>query len=125
MDDGYEQLVGMVTLNHDRYKTYFTQFIALQFGLFIAMSTQFNDLLVFFCAVGLAVCVVWTLVQWKIQQDIKGTWDAIETYENGSSHLRAKLSSVKKRKPEASSTMLAVPALFGVVYAGIIVSKVC
>jgi len=125
MDDGYGQLVGMVTLNHDRYKTYFTQFIALQFGLFVAMSTQFRDLQVFLCAVGLALCVVWILVQWKVRQDIRGTWEAIRAYENVTSHLKAKLSSVKKGKIEASSTMLAVPCLFASVYAGIIVFKLC
>jgi len=125
MDDGYEQLVGTLTLNHDRYKTYFAQFIALHFGLFAAMGTQFYNLRIFLSLIGLVVCVVWIIVQWRIRQDIIGTWDAIRIYEKDAARLKVKLSEVKRGRIPASSAMLAIPPIFGLVYSGIIFTALC
>lgn len=130
MDAGYNYLVEtFIPLNHDRYKTYFSQFIALHFGLIAAMATMTEESIrmrVYFCVIGLLLSFVGFLVQWKVWSDIEKTWEKIRNYEAQEDFPnKLKLANPKRPKLRASVVMLVVPFFFGSVYLGVIASAVC
>ena len=118
MDEGYKYLIKTFTpLNHDRYKTYFTQFIVVHFGLFIAISKQFEKIKVSLCVIGIILSIAWFLVLLKISLDINKTWKAIKYFENSSDcQQKIRVTGIGISGIPASVIMLSIPVIFAAVY---------
>lgn len=73
IDTGYKYSVEvLLNLNHDRYKTYFTQFMVLQLGIFTAMNAdKLSKLIPLFADIGMALSFIWFIVLIKIALDVK------------------------------------------------------
>lgn len=121
--ENYERLVNvMIPLNHDRYKTYFVHFFAVNIAIFAGIANEFTDDIanakVFLAFVGVVINIIWYLVQRKVQLDIKNVWSLIEKYEKCSEFndcIRISNTPSPKGFP-SSELMLWVPAGFLVVY---------
>ena len=88
---GYSNLVNVqLPLNHDRYKTYFTQFLVVIVGLFIGLITK-NELnpgiKSIFYFLGMSLSFIWLLVLCKVTMDIKKCWFSMRLYESLSSQI--------------------------------------
>ena len=113
VDIGYKYSVEvLLNLNHDRYKTYFTQFMVLHLGIFTAMNAdKLSQLIPLFANIGMALSIIWFIVLLKIAFDIKKLWGLIKEYEQSTEQL-IKVHGSRSRFPGASWFMLMVPALF-------------
>lgn len=127
MDDGYKLLVEkLIPLDHDRYKSYFAQFVTLHFSLFVAISTQFKSQYRELSAIGIFLCVIWFILLLKIISDIKNKWAAVESYENNSACTQIiKLSKIKRMKLPGSVLLLFIPIGFLAAYIVILCHGVC
>jgi hypothetical protein len=128
-DYQYRQLVETVLeLNHDRFKTYFTQFLVLHFGIFIAiyqlgestdliLNSSKNGLQLLLCLIGISLAFVWYKVLLHIKRDIREAWTKIWRYEQ-SLGLRLRISESPDglRRRGAASMMLCVPLACGLAY---------
>ena len=117
IDTGYKYSVEvLLNLNHDRYKTYFTQFMVLHLGIFTAMNAdKLSKLIPLFADIGMALSFIWFIVLIKIALDIKKLWGLIKSYEE-SSDQSIKVHESRSRFPGASWLMLIVPLLFLIVH---------
>ncbi|MHB8483391.1 MAG: RipA family octameric membrane protein [Nitrospiria bacterium] len=118
IEERYKLLVGiLIPLNHERYKSYFTQFAVMHFGLFLAIK-QFKGLFRWLSVVGIILCVIWLLVLWGIRSDIKNKWKLVKQHENKDSFQNLKLYDEEQKSQvlQGSILMLFVPFLFIVVY---------
>ena len=88
---GYSNLVNVqLPLNHDRYKTYFTQFLVVIVGLFtglIASNELQIEIKLIFHLLGMSLSIIWLLVLCKVTVDIKKCWFSMRLYEAVSSQI--------------------------------------
>jgi hypothetical protein len=117
IDIGYKYSIEvLLNLNHDRYKTYFAQFMVLHLGIFTAMNAdKLSKLIPLFAVIGMALSVIWFIVLIKITLDIKKLWGLIEKYEK-SSEQSIKVHESSSRFLGSSWLMLIVPLLFFIVH---------
>lgn len=122
VDTGYKYSIEvLLNLNHDRYKTYFTQFMVLHLGIFTAMNADRLSLLFqFFAVVGILLSVIWFMVLRKVAADIKKLWRLIEDHEK-SLKQSIKVHESHDRLYSASRMMLLVPLLFFLVHMAILI----
>ena len=120
IDTGYKYSVEvLLNLNHDRYKTYFTQFMVLHLGIFTAMNAEkLSKLISLFAGIGMVLSFIWFLVLLKISADIRKLWDTIRRYEEASNHS-INLYESRVNCVGASLIMLLVPLLFLLVHISI------
>ena len=90
-------------LNHDRYKTYFTQFLIVIVGLFsglIAGKALLPETKLILYFLGMSLSIIWLLVLCKVTVDIKKCWYSMRLYEVLSSQIvqLTSLGSSKHRK---------------------------
>jgi uncharacterized membrane protein len=122
LDHGYKNLISVIlNLNHDRYKSYFNYFIVLHLGMITAIGTNFGEQIdhsrQFLCILGIVLSIVWLLVLYKIQRDIREAWRAIEQYESSEQYDGAiRISKTLWKGFSASKLMLAIPCSFLVAY---------
>jgi len=142
IDAGYRMSVEvLLNLNHDRYKSYFTQFIVLHFGIFtVYNSKNLEHLTCLLSAVGVILAIVWFFALCVIREDIKRLWELITDYEDDPTQsIKIKINesraskSILKRKTDAprgefaklmrfmqkqgsGKLMLSVPILFIIVH---------
>ena len=146
VDTGYKLAVKvLIPLNHDRYKSYFTQFIVLHFGLFTLMN---KDLLPnspievpFLCIVGIVVSYIWWLKLKKIRADIAELWRRIKNHEDErykdkkykniksaliikTNESRAEVDESGRKVFSSGRLMMWIPKLIGVVYFVIFVGSI-
>ena len=116
-DIGYKYSVEvLMNLNHDRYKTYFTQFMVLHLGIFTAMNVdKLISLLELFSTIGMTLSLIWLLVLVKISLDIAKLSDTVENYEL-STKQKIKVHETTSSFVPASRLMLLVPMLFFIVH---------
>jgi len=88
---GYSDLVNVqLPLNHDRYKTYFTQFLVVIVGLFTGLITSNKlqlEIKPIFHFLGMSLSIIWLLVLCKVTVDIKKCWFSVRLYEVVSSQI--------------------------------------
>ncbi len=118
MDDGYKLLIEtLIPLDHDRYKSYFAEFVTLHFSLFVAISTQFKSQYRELSAIGIVLCVIWFMLLLKITSDIKNRWEAVASYENNPACTQIiKLSKIKRMELPGSKLLLVIPIAFLAAY---------
>lgn len=116
-DIGYKYSVEvLMNLNHDRYKTYFTQFMVLHLGIFTAMNVdKLISLLELFSIIGMILSLIWLLVLVKISLDIAKLSNIIENYELSTNQI-IKVHETNSSFVPASWLMLFVPMLFFIVH---------
>ena len=132
VETGYKLAVKvLLPLNHDRYKSYFTQFIVLHFGLFSAMNMDFLSKnpakVLILSAVGIFFSRIWWLTLKKIYADITALWGLIQDYEEARyGHEKYKdilpaliiktHKSCDKDLTGSGKLMMRIPILIGLVY---------
>ena len=123
IDAGYKFSVEvLLNLNHDRYKTYFAQFIVLQLGVFTALNIdKLSKLIPLFSIVGIIIGLVWFLTLRKINADIHQLWYLIEKHEKTLSNQSIKINESRTPILPCGKLMLSVPILFIVVHVAILI----
>jgi hypothetical protein len=107
---------NQIPLNHDRYKTYFTQFIVVHLGIFTALAQEgFKEMTSIFCAAGIVLSFAWLLVLLKIKSDISETWKDLEKIEAALSE-EERITAIPRIDMPASRVMLFIPIIFFFVY---------
>ena len=126
-NDAYELAVTtLLPLDHDRYKSYFTQFTVLHLGLFTAISSdKLAYLTPLFSFVGVLISIVWLFVLIKINSDIKYFWEKIENFENKRENQSIKLSELRSKSYSSGKLMLSIPIIFGFVHIFIALALKC
>ncbi len=122
VDTGYKYSIEvLLNLNHDRYKTYFTQFMVLHLGIFTAMNADsLSSLIQFLAVVGILLSVIWFMVLRKVAADIKKLWRLIEDHEKPLKQS-IKVHKSQARLYSAYRMMLLVPILFSMVHIAILI----
>ncbi len=122
IDQGYKYSVEvLLNLNHDRYKTYFAQFIILQLGVFTAMSNdKLSSLLPLLTIIGIFIGIIWLLTLRKINADIRQLWNQIKAYEESLERQSVKVHESRARAYAAGKWMLSVPCVFIFVHAAVL-----
>ena len=99
----YDNLIKtMVPLNHDRYKTYFTQFLIINTGLVISILTEESlklgtRVVSILLIVGLFLSIAWLLVLIRVSVEIWNTWHTIRRFEKENNYT-LKVSSLERPK---------------------------
>ena len=84
--ENYKRLIEVIIpLNHDRYKSYFVHFFAVQVAILAGIANDFTkDMLgarITLVFVGIVMAIIWFFVQRKISHDIKNVWQMLSKHE--------------------------------------------
>lgn len=114
--ENYKKLIEVIIpLNHDRYKSYFVHFFAVQVAIFAGIANDFTKELsgsrITLIVVGIITAAIWFFVQRKISYDIRNVWEMLSKFENGEDFDdQIKVSDTpSKNYTPASMLMLTVP----------------